>query len=94
MENYVNEICDICKLPLQEIGNKFKIIQIGENVIYISNYIKLIDYGNEKIVLKVKNNILEISGKYLKINQLNKNEIIISGIIFSSVLGVQGENKK
>ena len=87
MENYINELYSICKLPLAEINNKFKIVQVGDSIVYISNYLKLIDYGNEKIVLKVKNNLLEICGENLMISQLNKNEIIISGRIYSSVLG-------
>lgn len=93
MENYIKEIIDVCKLPFGEIYNEFKVIQIGEGVIYICNYKKIIDYSPQKIVLKVKNNTLEIAGSDMFISQINKGEIIIKGCIQSCGLGVIHEKK-
>lgn len=93
MDNYVAELLDVCKLPLAEINNKFKIIQVGTSIVYVSNYIKLIDYGDSRVVLKVKNNTLEIVGENLMLSLINKNEIIISGVISSLSVGVKNDKK-
>ena len=87
MDNYINELIDICKLPINEINNKFKIIYLGGDILYVSNYIKLLDYGCEKVVLKVKGNTIEILGLSLVIKLLNKKEILISGKIYSVSMG-------
>jgi len=93
MENYIKEVVEICKLPFEEIGKDYKVILIGGKAIYICNYKKIIDYSLNKVVLKITNNTLEISGDNLEINQINKGEIIISGKIYSFGLGVVGEKK-
>ena len=91
MQNYINEIAGICKLPFSEISNKFKIIQIGEGIVYVTNYIKVIDYGEYKVSLKVKNGILDIVGECLRLEHIDKNEIIITGKIYSSCMGCSYE---
>jgi len=93
MENYIREMVDICKLPFKEINNDFKVVQIGRSVIYISNYKKIIDYSDNKIVLKIKGNTLEIEGCSLQISQMNKNEIIIKGVINKFGMGIIDEEK-
>ena len=87
MDNFLSEICSICKLPFNEVISDYKIIQISNRVIFIYNYIKLIDYSNSKIILKVKNDTLEISGENLFISQIDKNEILIKGNILMCNLG-------
>lgn len=93
MENFISEISKICKLPFDELGKAFKIIQIDSKGIYVCNFKKIIDYSREKVVLKVTNNTLEILGSDLVISQLNKGEIIISGSIYSCGLGSINEKK-
>ena len=94
MENYINEIINVCKLPFSEVCNDFKVIQIGTKSIYICNYLKIIGYSIERIVLKVKRGILEIIGSDLYIYQINKSEIIIKGNIQSFGVGVIDEKKR
>ena len=86
MNNYIRELVEICKLPFNEVINDYKIIQLGSKVIYVSNFIKIVDYSSERIVLKVKNNLIEIKGIDLKIKQLNKSEILLKGSIHSCSL--------
>lgn len=92
MINYIREIVGVCKLPFDEIIKEYKIIQLGSRIIYISNFIKIIDYSDERLVLKVKNGLLEIKANNLKIQQLNKGEIVLKGKIYSySLEMVNGE---
>ncbi len=91
MENYLNELSNICKLPFGDVCNNFKVIWFGKDGIYISNFKKLIDYSCKKIVLKITNNTLEVSGENLTISQINKGEIVVTGKIQSIGLGVIDE---
>ena len=88
MDNFIKEITSVAKLPFNEIMKDFKVIMISNKVLYVSNYVKILDYSDEKLVLKVYNNILEIHGSDLFISQINKNEIVIKGIIDAYFLGV------
>lgn len=81
MENYIEELLSICKLPISEIKNDCKIIQIGESLISVTNYKSIIDYTLDKVVLKIKEGLLEIVGENLIIKLINKSEIIICGKI-------------
>ena len=86
MDNFIKEISDIVKLPFNEIMKDFKLMMLSNKTIYISNFIKILDYSDEKLVLKVNRNVLEVVGKDLYISQMNKNEIIVKGNIFSCSL--------
>ncbi len=88
MDNYIKELVGICKLPFNEIGRDFKLIQLGNKIIYVSNFIKIIDYSAEKLVLKVTKNTLEITGTDLYISMINKKEIVIKGNLIAFSLGV------
>ena len=93
MNNYIKELITICKLPFNEIVEDFKVIQLSNKVIYVSNYKKIIDYTSKHLVLKVKNNTLEIAGDNLFLSQINRSEIIVKGLIYSFRLGVLNEKK-
>ena len=94
MNNFFREIVSVAKLPFNEILKDFKVIMISNKVIYVSNYIKILDYSTQKIILKVHNNILEIQGDDLFISQINKSEIVIKGIIDAYFLGVNNAKNK
>lgn len=94
MENYIQELVEICKLPFDEIGKGYKLILLNGRGVYVCNYKKIIDYSSEKVVLKVHNNTLEISGENLQLNLVNKGEIVIVGKIFSFGIGVTSEKSK
>lgn len=94
MDNFIQELVEICKLPFSEIKNDFKVIQLGRYAIYVCNYKKIIDYSINKIILKVQKGTLEILGNELYISQINKGEIIVKGDIQSFGVGVIDEKKK
>lgn len=83
MENYLDEIINVCKLPFSEVVTEFKVIQIGNKIIYIGNFKKILDYSNNRVALKTSKEVVEIVGNNLLISQINKNEIIIKGDIYS-----------
>lgn len=87
MENYFKEIVEICGLPFNEVLKDVKIILIGGKALYVSNYKKIVTYSKESIDLRVKGDIIHISGENMIIKQLDKNEIIISGKIYGVTVG-------
>lgn len=94
MNNLISELIDIAKLPFNEVSSDFKIIMLSNKVLHISNFTKLLDYTNQKIVIKVnkKQNVI-INGEDLKICQINKKELAIKGKILTCVLGDINEKK-
>ena len=58
----------------------FKIL-LCDNCIWITNYIKIMEYSTEIIRLKVKNNVLVIEGVEIQIKMLDKKELVLSGKI-------------
>lgn len=87
MDNYIEELINVAKLPFNEAINDIKAIMVGCSVLYLSNYKRLLDYSKEKISLKIKNSRIEILGEDLYLLQINKGEIIIKGIIKSINFG-------
>ena len=87
MENYLKEISEIVSLPFNEVIKDTKILQIGSQIIYISNYKKIINYGSNSIDLKLTKSTLHIEGENLMIKQMNKGEIVIVGQIYCTVDG-------
>lgn len=94
MNNYIRELLEVCGLPFDEVSRQYKVISIGGKMIYVSNFQRIIDYTTDRIVLKISRNTLEIVGKRMQIQQINKNEIVIQGEICSFSQGVNNENKK
>ncbi len=93
MNNYFEEIINICKMPLKEITDELKIIQIGNRALYISNFKKLLEYGGEKITLKTKTGNFVIEGNDLFIRQANKGELMVSGNIMCCGANLDYEKK-
>ena len=56
-------------------------IDLYDNKLHAFNYLELLKLSDDNINLKFSNFILEVTGNDLKISQLNKEEILISGNI-------------
>lgn len=92
MDNLISELLSICKLPFNEVMDDYKIILIANKSLYLSNYIKILEYSSEKIrVLVKKRKEISFIGENMQIRQINKSELIISGIINSCNLGERNE---
>lgn len=94
MNNFASELCDIAKLPFNEITSDYKIIMLSNKVLHLCNFIKVLDYTSSKIVIKVKKTkSIDIIGENLQICQINKSELIIKGIIQYVDFGENNEKK-
>ena len=54
---------------------------ILKNKAHVLNYVKVMDISNNKINIKLKDNILSIEGSDLLIRKLDKRELLIVGFI-------------
>ncbi len=92
MNNLLNELSQIAKLPFNEIMNDYKFVIISDKILHLSNFIKILDYTSDCVkVLVKKNKSIEIVGENLHISQINKQEIIIKGKILNLGLGAKSE---
>ena len=67
-------------LPIKSKNDSFIDI-IGKNLIYIENYIRIICFDSEKIIVKCKKYNLTIIGSNLYMSYYNNLEIKIVGVI-------------
>lgn len=94
MDNFEEELTMVAQLPFNEITKDYKLIMLSNKVLYLCNFIKILDYSDSKIVIKVKKmKCLTITGEDLQICQINIREIVIKGIIFICDFGENNENK-
>ena len=56
----------------------YKVLICG-NLIWVTHYIKIMEYSEKFVKLKIKDNALIIKGVGLKIKMLDKKEIILNG---------------
>ena len=64
----------------------FKIVVL-ENSIYINNYVDILLFDDDKMIIKSKNKLLKITGNNLLITRLENNEMQIKGNIKTIELG-------
>jgi len=75
--------------------NDFRVMWCGQTI-WITNYIKLLTYTSEHVVLKIKGNLLNVTGVDMKVTCLEPRELTIKGKIDSVYLEKpnSGESKK
>jgi len=83
---FLDELSRITDLPLSETLKEYKVVNIAGKAIHVQNYVKLLHYSKEKIVLKIKKNELEIIGDALKIVELGPTDILCKGKIYETKL--------
>lgn len=81
MINFLNEIAQIAELPIGEINNTVAISCIGGKAVVVNNYLKILTYSSNHIVLKIKEDELIIEGRDIIIKQLSKKDICLVGNI-------------
>jgi len=64
--------------------DKFQIL-IYDNLVNILNYIDIISFSENKVIIKCPNNTLDIKGTDLIISKLLQDELLIKGKILSIV---------
>lgn len=77
----IEKIGEILEFPREVISNIPKITVTGFDELMIENFKSILEY--EDFFVRIKTNIgnININGFNLKLNQINKDDICVSGII-------------
>ncbi len=81
MFQFLEELYEVAGVKKTEFNDKYKLCMLGGKILYVSNYIRILSYSTEALILKVKDNELNIEGVAINIKQLSGKEIIITGHI-------------
>ena len=65
------------------LSNNDYYVCLYEKHLYIYNYIEIVTFNNDLIIIKLPNNNLKIKGKEMLIKKMHKHELLIEGQIAS-----------
>lgn len=80
-KNISNKIIDTCQLPKDVLLGASIISMTGNTDMLIENFKNIIKYQTDLLLIQCKRNRIQIIGKNLKLEQYNKEEVKINGII-------------
>lgn len=80
--NLSNKIIDTCQLPKDVLLGASIISMTGNTDILIENFKNIIKYQTDLLLIQCKKNRIQIIGKNLKLEQYNKEEVKVCGIIY------------
>ncbi len=81
MINFLDEFSKMIDLPMNEVIGNYAYFNMGGKLLYVQNYLKIISYSKERMVLKTKKDIINIEGVNLLIKELEKKNLVVSGKI-------------
>jgi len=81
MFGFFSELRELIGLDAKEIAKSYKVAFIDGGGVLVSNFQKILNYSPNLLVLKVKNNVINIEGIGIEIKELSKDEIIAKGKI-------------
>ena len=76
-----NKIINTCQLPKDVLLGASIISMTGNTDILIENFKNIIKYETDLLLIQCKRNRIQIIGKCLELEQYNKEELKIRGII-------------
>ncbi len=80
MSGVLSELSKYLAFPFDEVLD-YKYTVVSNNVINITGYKKILSYSMESITFSVKKNQLIVEGKNLKIKELDKGNLVLTGSI-------------
>lgn len=86
IKNTRNKIERMLELPIEVTTNIPKITITGFNQIMIENYMGIIEYEEYLVKINTSIGIIIMEGNKMNLNQINENDILISGEIFKLYL--------
>lgn len=80
--NLSTQIINTCQLPKDVLLGASIISMTGNTDILIENFKNIIKYQTDVLLIQCKRNRIQITGKNLKLEQYNKEELKVCGIIY------------
>ena len=81
IKNTRNKIEKLLEIPAEVTTNIQKITLIGFNQLMIENYMGVIEYEEYLVKINSSIGIIIIEGNKMNLNQINENDVLISGAI-------------
>ncbi len=81
IKNTRNKIEKLLEIPTEVTTNIPKITLIGFNQLMIENYMGVIEYEEYLVKINSSIGIIIIEGNKMNLNQINENDVLISGAI-------------
>ncbi len=81
IKNTRNKIEKLLEIPVEVTTNIPKITLIGFNQLMIENYMGVIEYEEYLVKINSSIGIIIIEGNKMNLNQINENDVLISGAI-------------
>lgn len=81
IKNTRNKIEKLLEIPAEVTNNIPKITLIGFNQLMIENYMGVIEYEEYLVKINSSIGIIIIEGNKMNLNQINENDVLISGAI-------------
>ena len=89
----LKELLKYLDADVSTLVGEFKLTMIGTRALFVQNYVKILNYSNSKIVFKIKNDIVTITGENFNIKEMGKHEIVLVGKVFT-ILSERGQGEK
>ena len=81
IKNTRNKIEKLLEIPVEVTTNIPKITLIGFNQLMIENYTGVIEYEEYLVKINSSIGIIIIEGNKINLNQINENDVLISGVL-------------
>lgn len=81
IKNTRNKIEKLLEIPVEVTTNISKITLIGFNQLMIENYTGVIEYEEHLVKINSSIGIIIIEGNKMNLNQINENDVLISGVL-------------
>lgn len=81
IKNTRNKIEKLLEIPVEVTTNIPKITLIGFYQLMIENYMGVIEYEEYLVKINSSIGIIIIEGNKMNLNQINENDVLISGVI-------------
>lgn len=81
IKNTRNKIEKLLEIPVEVTTNIPKITLIGFDQLMIENYMGVIEYEEYLVKINSSIGIIIIEGNKMNLNQINENDVLISGVI-------------
>ncbi len=81
IKNTRNKIEKLLENPVEVTTNIPKITLIGFNQLMIENYTGVIEYEEHLVKINSSIGIIIIEGNKMNLNQINENDVLISGVL-------------
>ena len=81
IKNTRNKIEKLLEIPVEVTTNIPKITLRGFNQLMIENYMGVIEYEEYLVKINSSIGIIIIEGNKMNLNQINENDVLISGVI-------------